>query len=69
MDPVMQTLFGKLPIEKIPSVHQVKENSRNTVVIYLIGGVAIFLGITAYVLYKQNMELRQKTLGMKSLND
>lgn len=60
MDPVMQTLFGNMPIEKLNAVQLEKVKNKNADVILIIGGVAVILGITAYVLYKKNGELKQR---------
>lgn len=60
MDPVMQTLFGKMPIEQLNSVQTAAGKNKNSNAILILGGVTFFLSITAYILYKKNLELKQK---------
>ena len=66
MDPVMQTLFGKMPIEQLNAVQSATVKSKNADTILIIGGIAIALGITAYILYKQNIELKRQIIIIKS---
>ena len=68
MDPVMQTLFGKMPIEQLNAVQSATIKSKNADTILIIGGIAIALGITAYILYKQNIELKRQIIIIKSKN-
>ena len=60
MDPVMQTLFGKMPIEQLNSVQIAAGKSKNSNTILILGGATILLCITAYVLYQKNLELKRK---------
>ena len=68
MDPVMQTLFGKMPIEQLNAVQSATVKSKNADTILIIGGIAIALGITAYILYKQNIKLKRQIIIIKSKN-
>ncbi len=65
MDPVMQALFGKMPIEQLSAVQSATTKNNNTNTILLIGGVAIVLGVTAYILYQKNLELKQQLIKVK----
>jgi hypothetical protein len=58
MDPVMQTLFGKMPIEQLSGVQVTTANRNNSNAILLLAGITIVLGFTAYYYYKQNEELK-----------
>ncbi len=60
MDPVMQAVFGTMPIGQLSAVQAAtgKNNSLNTII--LVGGVALVLGVTVYILYKQNQKLREQ---------
>jgi hypothetical protein len=60
MDPVMQKLFGKMPIEELSVIQSAKIKNKYANMILLISGVAIALGITVYILHIQNIELREK---------
>ena len=60
MDPVMQTLFGKMPIEQLDAVKAVITEKRFVRTIFVLGGITIGLGIFAYTLYQQNLELKDK---------
>jgi hypothetical protein len=60
MDPVMQKLFGKMPIEELSAIQSAKIKNKYANMILLISGVAIALGITVYILHIQNIELREK---------
>ena len=65
MDPVMQALFGSMPIEQLSSVQvEIIKNNKNTTIL-IIDGVAIALGITAYILYQKNKELNQQFAKVK----
>lgn len=66
MDPVMQTLFGKMPIEQFNAVKTATEKNKNANTILVLSGVAIIIGITAYHFYKQNIELKRKLAHAKS---
>jgi len=66
MDPVMQTLFGKMPIEQLNAVQSTTGKSKNINTILILGGVAVALGITAYILYEQNLELKSKIVLLKT---
>ena len=68
MDPVMQALFGSIPIEQLNAVQSATVKSKNADTILIIGGVEIALGITAYILYKQNIELKRQIIIIKSKN-
>jgi hypothetical protein len=65
MDPVMQALFGKMPIEQLSAVQAATTKNNNANTILLIGGVAIVLGVTAYILYQKNLELKQQLNNVK----
>ena len=65
MDPVMQALFGKMPIEQLSAVQAATSKNNNANTILLIGGVAIVLGITAYILYQKNLELNKQLIKVK----
>jgi hypothetical protein len=65
MDPVMQALFGKMPIEQLSAVNAATTKNNNTNTILLIGGVAIVLGVTAYILYQKNLEVNRKIVNLK----
>ena len=65
MDPVMQTLFGKMPIEQLNAVQSTTVKSKNADTILIIGGIAIALGITAYILYQKNLKLMQQLIKVK----
>ncbi len=60
MDPVMQSLFGKMPIEQLTAVQAATTKNNNANAILFLGGVAIILGFTAYYYCKQNEELKVK---------
>lgn len=60
MDPVMQALFGKMPIEQLSAVQAATTKNKNANTIMIIGGVAIVLAVGAYILYKKNVELKQQ---------
>ena len=60
MDPVMQKLFGKMPIEELSAIQSAKIKNKYANMILLISGVSIALGITVYILHIQNIELREK---------
>jgi hypothetical protein len=60
MDPVMQSLFGKMPIEQLTAVQAATTKNNNANAILFLGGVAIVLGFTAYYYYKQNEEIKVK---------
>ncbi len=65
MDPVMQALFGKMPIEQLSAVQAAATKNNNANTIMIIGGVAIVLGVTAYILYQKNLELKQQLIKVK----
>jgi hypothetical protein len=65
MDPVMQALFGKMPIEQLSAVKAATSKNNNANTILLIGGVAIVLGVTAYILYQKNIELNKQLIKVK----
>lgn len=60
MDPVMQALFGLIPIEKLNAVQLVAAKNKKTTTIIILGGIALGLGIAAYLLYLKNEELKKK---------
>lgn len=60
MDPVMQALFGNMPIEQLTVVKAATNKSNSADTILFLGGVAIVLGFTAYYYYKQNEELKAR---------
>ena len=65
MDPVMQALFGKMPIEQLSAVQAATSKNNNANTTLLIGGVAIVLGVTAYILYQKNIELNKQLIKVK----
>ena len=65
MDQVMQALFGKMPIEQLSAVQAATNKNNNANTILLIGGVAIVLGVTAYILYQKNIELNKQLIKVK----
>jgi len=65
MDPVMQALFGKMPIEQLSAVQAATSKNNNANTILLIGSVAIVLGVTAYILYQKNIELNKQLIKVK----
>jgi hypothetical protein len=65
MDPVMQTLFGKMPIEQLSAVQAATSKNNNANTILIIGGVAIVLGVTAYILYQKNIALNKQLIKVK----
>ena len=65
MDPVMQELFGKMPIEQLSAVQAATTKNNNANTILLIGGLAIVLGVTAYILYQKNIELNKQLIKVK----
>ena len=65
MDPVMQTLFGKMPIEQLSGVQTAITSRSNSTTILILGGITLVFGATAYYYYKQNVELKVR---IKNLN-
>ena len=65
MDQVMQALFGKMPIEQLSAVQAATTKNNNANTILLIGGLAIVLGVTAYILYQKNIELNKQLIKVK----
>ena len=65
MDPVMQALFGKMPFEQLSAVQSATSKNNNANTILLLGGVAIVLGVTAYILYQKNIELNKQLIKVK----
>jgi hypothetical protein len=60
MDPVMQTLFGKLPISQLPSVQAAAAQKNNNNTILFMGAIILVGGFLAYNLYKENQGLKYK---------
>ena len=60
MDPVMQALFGKLPICQLPSVQAAVNQKNNNQTIFIMGAIILVGGIIAYNIYKENQELKFK---------
>lgn len=60
MDPVMQTLFGKMPISQLPSVQAAVGQKNNTETILIIGAIFVVGSIITYNIYKENQELKIK---------
>jgi predicted negative regulator of RcsB-dependent stress response len=58
MDPVMQALFGKMPLSQLPSVQAAAAQKNNNNTILFMGAIIIVGGIIAYNLYKENQELK-----------
>ena len=61
----MQSLFGKMPIEQLSAVQAATTKNNNANTILLIGGLAIVLGVTAYILYQKNIELNKQLIKVK----
>ena len=61
----MQALFGKMPIEQLSAVQAATTKNNNANTILLIGGLAIVLGVTAYILYQKNIELNKQLIKVK----
>jgi hypothetical protein len=60
MDPVMQALFGKMPISQLPSVQAAVKQKNNNTTILIMGAIIIVGGVIAYNIYKENQELKVK---------
>ena len=60
MDPVMQALFGKMPISQLPSVQAAVGQKNNNQTILIMGAIIIVGGIIAYNIYKENQTLKNK---------
>ena len=60
MDPVMQTLFGKMPISQLPSVQAAVGQKNNTETILIIGAIFVVGSIITYNIYMENQELKIK---------
>ena len=60
MDPVMQALFGKMPISQLPSVQAAVGQKNNNEAILIMGAIIVVGGIIAYNIYKENQELKNK---------
>ena len=60
MDPVMQTLFGKMPISQLPSIQTANGKKNNNEAILIMGVIIIVGGIFAYNIYKENQKLKLK---------
>lgn len=60
MDPVMQALFGKMPISQLPSVQAAVGQKNNNDTILIMGAIIVVGGIIAYNIYKENQELKNK---------
>jgi hypothetical protein len=58
MDPVMQTLFGQMPISQLPSVKSAVLQKNNTQTILLLGATVVIVGFIAYEYYKENKVLK-----------
>ncbi len=58
MDPVMQALFGKLPISQLPSVQAAVNQKNNNQTIFIMGAIILVGGIYAYYIYRENQELK-----------
>ena len=61
----MQALFGKMPIEQLSAVQAATTKNSNANTILLIGGIAVVLGVTAYLLYQKNIELNKQLIKVK----
>lgn len=60
MDPVMQSLFGQMPISQLPSVQAAVGQKNNSEAIFIMGAIILVGGIIAYNIYKENQELKFK---------
>lgn len=60
MDPVMQTLFGKMPISQLTSVQAAVGQKNNSETILIMGAIILVGGIIAYNIYKENQDLKIK---------
>jgi hypothetical protein len=59
MDPVMQAVFGNMPIEKIISSNSNQVRRNNSDVIFLAIGTIVALTITVYVLYEKSKKTQK----------
>jgi hypothetical protein len=60
MDPIMQALFGRLPISQLPTVQAAVNQKNNNQTIFIMGAIILVGGIIAYNIYKENQELKFK---------
>lgn len=60
MDPVMQTLFGKMPISQLTAVQAALSQKSNTNKILILGAIIIVGGVIVHHINKENQELRIK---------
>lgn len=65
MDPVMQALFGKMPISQLPSVQVAVGQKNNNDTILIMGAIILVGGIIAFNIYKENQELKNKFIKME----
>jgi hypothetical protein len=67
MNPVMQTLFGKMPISQLPSVKAAVGQKNNNQAILIMDVIIVVRGIIAYNIYKENQELKIKLKTVKRI--
>ena len=60
MDPVMQALFGKMPISQLPSVQAAVGQKNNNQTILIMSAIIVVGGILAYKIFKENQELKKR---------
>ena len=60
MDPVMQTLFGKMPISQLTAVQAALSQKSNTNKILILGAIIIVGGAIVHYIKKENQELKIK---------
>ena len=60
MDPVMQTLFGKMPISQLTTVQAALSQKSNTNKILILGAIIIVGGVIVHYIKKENQELKIK---------
>ena len=60
MDPIMQSLFGEMPISNLPSIEMALNQKKSQQTILIMGAIIVVGGIIAYNIYKKNQELKFK---------
>lgn len=64
-DPIMEVIFGKMPINQLSSVQIASDKSKASDIIILLLTAAIVAGVYAYVVHEKNLELKKQLEGMK----
>jgi hypothetical protein len=60
MDPIMQALFGRLPISQLPSVQAAAAQKNNNNTILFMGALVLVGGILVYNIYRENQYLKNQ---------